>query len=445
VRVDNWLTLDLGELSGREWKVLMKKLTFLDADQRVWEAFRKLPSKHAMRIPRGAWNLIPNRVIYEDERVAPPMPEFDFKLDLDATLPDGRSFEGQKDAVKQMLFQEQGLLILQSGSGKTIIALAFAAVCETKVLVLVHTEDILQQWIEYARTAIPMASIGVIRAEDFSIGDVTIATVQTFSKAVLMNRDLRSAFGAVILDEAHHAPAATFEHIMNQMKGKYRFGFTATDKRADGAHPYMKFVIGPVIVRHKFKSKVPLKVVPVKTNFKYGFRGAWDWGNLLNALITDRKRNRVIAMIAAEQVQEGHSVLVLSRRIEHLQLVYDDLADYVEDGEVEILTGQRSRAERLRILKNFRAGKVKCLLATQLADEALDVPILSRVMLTFPGKHDGRIIQQIGRGIREHPGKKDAIVFDFVDDRVGVLRKQWLRRKQTYNKLKITLAKERKF
>jgi len=262
---------------------------------------------------------------------------------------------------------------------------------------------------------------------------------------VLTNRDLRSEFGAVILDEAHHAPAATFEHVMNQMKSKYRFGFTATDKRADGAHPYMKFVIGPVIVRHKFKSKVPIKVVPVKTNFKYHFRGSWDWGNLLNALTTDKKRNRVIGMIAAEQVQEGHSTLVLSRRIEHLQLAYDVLAEFTVEGEVEILTGQRSRAERLRILKDFRAGKVKCLLATQLADEALDVPILSRIILTFPGKHDGRIIQQIGRGIREHPDKKDAIVFDFVDDRVSVLRKQWLRRKQTYHKLKIPLAKERKF
>lgn len=445
MRVDNYLTLDLSELSKRDWQRLFKKLTFTDADQRVWESWRALPGKHAVRIPRGAWNLLPEDVEYEDKRVAPECEQFDFKLELDATLEDGRSFEGQFDAVKKMIEQEQGLLIMQPGSGKTVIALAFAAVCGTKTLVIVHTEDILQQWVGMAKKAMPDAEIGVIRAEEFRIGDITITTVQTFHKVLLKNKDLRSEFGAVILDEAHHASAKTFEQVLNHMKAKYRFGFTATDKRADGAHPYMKFVIGPVIVRHAFKSKVPLRVVPVKSNFKYHYRGTWDWGNLLNALIRDEDRNFRIAEIVAAEMRAGNPILILSRRIEHLETIYAWIEFAMESNKgIEILTGRRSRDDRLRILSDFRAGKTKALLATQLADEALDVPILSRVMLTFPGKHDGRIIQQIGRAIREHPDKDDAIVYDMVDFRVAPLRRQWLKRKQTYKKLKIKLGRERK-
>jgi superfamily II DNA or RNA helicase len=79
-----------------------------------------------------------------------------------------------------------------------------------------------------------------------------------------MNPEMRARFGAVILDEAHHAPASTFEEILNVMPATYRFGFTATDKRADGREPYMR-TVGPVIYRSKFSSKIPVKVIAVKS------------------------------------------------------------------------------------------------------------------------------------------------------------------------------------
>jgi superfamily II DNA or RNA helicase len=103
-------------------------------------------------------------------------------------------------------------------------------------------------------------------------------------------------------------------------------------------------------------------------------------------------------------------------------------------GEYEILTGKRPKEDRKSILEDFRAGALKCVLATQLADEALDVPILNRVVLTHPGKHEGRLIQQIGRAIRQHPDKTDAVIYDVFDGRVGVLRRQWAQRKQAYKK-----------
>jgi superfamily II DNA or RNA helicase len=63
------------------------------------------------------------------------------------------------------------------------------------------------------------------------------------------------------------------------------------------------------------------------------------------------------------------------------------------------------------------------------------------VILTYPGKHDGRIIQQVGRALREHPLKHDAMIFDIVDDRIGVLRRQWMERKEAYKKMKIPIKK----
>jgi len=151
-------------------------------------------------------------------------------------------------------------------------------------------------------------------------------------------------------------------------------------------------------------------------------------------LIADDERNQTIAEVADAEVAGGNSVLILSRRIEHLGRIAERM-----QYPCEILTGQRSRSDRSRIIRDFREGHIRCLLSTQLADEALDVPRLNRVLLTHPGKHEGRLIQQVGRALRKHPDKKDAKIYDFVDDRVGVLRYQWNQRKRGYKANKITV------
>jgi superfamily II DNA or RNA helicase len=247
-------------------------------------------------------------------------------------------------------------------------------------------------------------------------------------------------FGCVILDECAHAAADSFADILNAMPAMYRFGFTASETRADGNHPYTRFVLGPIIYKHKFESKIPISVVPVKeAKFNYGYRGSWDWRNLIEALVNDEVRNALIASIADEEIDLGNSTLILSREIKHLENIQ---AQMIHKDEVPILKGELPAAERHDILNKFRSGEITCVLATQLADEALDVPILSRVILTFPGKHDGRLIQQIGRALREHEGKTESVIYDVVDDRIGPLRRQWMLRKAAYKKLNIKLRKE---
>jgi superfamily II DNA or RNA helicase len=431
--VGSTLRVEIPELSAEEWRKLENALTFeLDGD--VVISYRRLLTRGYYRIPRGAWNLLPDHIRYTDRRSFPPMPKLIFTNQLDDTEKDAR-FEGQLDAVKSMFEHEQGLIIRPPGTGKTQIALAFAALCQTRTLVLVHTEDILQQWITAAHDSIPGADVGIIRGKEFHIGHITIATVQTLHQKYLdKGKGWWGQFGCVIADEGHHVSAPTWEQVLNHCPAKYRFGFTASPTRADGMHPTMQFIIGPIIHKMKFTSTVDLQVEPVKTDFKFFYRGAFDWMPLLDALVTDEGRNRKVAEIVNREIGEGNSILVLSRRISHL----GDIASFVE-GPSEILTGKRSRADRARILDDFRAGKIRCLLATQLADEALDVPRLNRVVLAFPGKHEGRIVQQIGRALRAHPDKKDAKIYDLVDSKIGVLKHQWSQRKRTYRQNRISV------
>jgi superfamily II DNA or RNA helicase len=114
---------------------------------------------------------------------------------------------------------------------------------------------------------------------------------------------------------------------------------------------------------------------------------------------------------------------LVSKRLEHLSILEDLL--HVEGFRDPIykLTGKDSTEDREYAVQALSAAPA--LLLSTLADEALDIPRLDRIHLPFPQKNTGLITQQVGRVEREHPGKVDAIIFDYVDGNVGPLEKQW--------------------
>ena len=306
-----------------------------------------------------------------------------------------------------------------------------------------HTHDILKQWIDYIENAIPemKGKVGVIQGKTCRIRQITVATVQTLNNSYLTKgREWWSQWGALIADEGHHVAAPSWEAVINACPAYYRFGFTASATRADGMHPSMRFIIGPVIAKQKFSSSVPLTVIPLRTEFAEIYKGRHDWTNLVNKLVENRKRNRQIAKVADREIEEGNSVLVLSRRIEHLEKIAEEMRE-----DCAILAAARvTKKERDEILAAFKSGKIRCVLASPACrQKALDVPRLNRVLLTHPGKHEGRIIQQIGRALRKFDGKDDSKVYDFVDWKVRVLRRQWDHRKRTYIKEGISIKTRR--
>lgn len=434
--VDRWLTIGIPELTKKQWQKLESDLTYTTERDDVVISFRRMIRRGYYILPRGAWFLLPDSIVYQDERTLPRLPRLKFVGKLDDVKRDPR-YEGQSDAVATMFKQEQGLVIRPPGTGKTEIACAFAAEAGTRTLVLVHTEDILQQWVQRVEKQIPelRGKVGVIRGQECKIGQITIATVQTLYRSYLdKGAKWWAQWGCLVADEGHHVAAATWEAVINACPAFYRFGFTASDKRADGLSPSMRFIVGPVIHRQKFSSPVALEVVKAETKFNGVYRGHFDWSSLLDALVRDKGRNKQIAKVVDREVRAGNSVLVLSRRIEHLELIAEAMSE-----DCEILTAKRGKAKRAEILDKFRRGEISCVLATQLADEALDVQRLNRVCLVHPGKHEGRIIQQIGRALRTHAEKEDAVIYDFVDRKVRILNRQWKERRRTYNKNKISI------
>jgi superfamily II DNA or RNA helicase len=264
---------------------------------------------------------------------------------------------------------------------------------------------------------------------------VTIATVQTLRrmKAEAFD-DLVNRFGCVIVDEAHHIPASTFQDVLASVPALYRFGLTATPVREDGLTPLLRMTLGEKLFEIDYARLIDLghlmepTIEQVETRFTFPYGSADDYGAMVEHLVYDDVRNAQIAAIASEEAHAGETVLVLSDRVDHCQRLADMTGGVA-------LTGEMKPSERDDVLTRFKLGEIKIVCATSLADEGLDVPRLSRLILAYPGKAAGRTIQRLGRVMRKGYGKSKPKVYDFVDVNQPVLRSQSLKRARIYRSL----------
>jgi superfamily II DNA or RNA helicase len=431
MRLDSVITMSTEEMTRAQWRKLFEQLTIVDNDGVELQAFDHRSGAGVVVMPRGALTLLPIDLNVSDLRSRPSMPKLKYAKTLDAP-----GYAGQSAAVEAMFEHEYGQVIAPPGRGKTEIALAFIAAAGTRTLVVVHTNDLLKQWVERAAVSVPGLKVGVIQGQTREVAHLTVATAQTLKQYLGAGGKFWRKFGAVIVDECHHSAAETWEWLLNSCPAFYRFGITASEKRSDGRQALVRFNIGPVIYRLKFESAVPMTVVPVVTNFRSRFNGT-QWTKVVRDVVNNQERNALVASVIDREIEAGHTVLCLSRQIKHLDLIYEELAD--KDG-VKIVTGQLTQRKRQEHIQGMRDGNIRCILGTQLFEEGVDIPRINRIILAFPGT-EITALQKIGRGARKFVDKEDCIVYDLFDDKVAVLARQFIERKIWYRSAGITLGK----
>ena len=370
----------------------------------------------------------------------------------------------QEDPVRLALELAYGVIVAPTGSGKSPCGLAIIGQLGRKALWVTHTIDLAKQTLEAAERFLGLEGdqLGLIGDGKQTVGShLTVGLVQSLIQRPVPQWPGLGDVGVIILDESHHVAARTFREVIATSPARYRIGLTATPERADGMHPVLYAVIGPILAEITSQELMDadriLKpvIIPVKTGAKFGFErdlkqaqreaalkrkqgieprkvdpdAADGFNDVLGRLADDLARNQLISELVSCECLAGHSVLVLSPRISHLETLYEMLVWRLGPEPIRTLTGQtRGRAE---IIESARRGDIRVLLATQLADEGLDIPVLDRLVLAMPKRAGSKAIQQIGRILRPAPGKTDAIVYDLVDD-VGVLLSQWRSRRREY-------------
>ncbi|MFQ1943410.1 TOTE conflict system archaeo-eukaryotic primase domain-containing protein [Aeromonas veronii] len=344
----------------------------------------------------------------------------------------------QEIAVSTMLHHDVGGLSAPTAFGKTVTAAAMIARREVNTLVLVHRTELLKQWQERLQTflGVNKGVIGCIGGGKFKpTGKIDIAVMQSLSRKGEVN-PLVENYGQVIVDECHHVGAISFDSILRRTKARYVLGLTATPIRRDGLQPIIFMQCGPIRHTAAKPASAPqdLEVVPRIWSSHIELTAETGIQDVFRQLANDPERTEAIAAEVRTAIALGRKVLILTERIDHLDAIKASLDNLTP--QLFVLHGRLSKRQRSVLVADLAAlppDAPRILLATgKLVGEGFDHPPLDTLILAMPVSWRGTLQQYAGRLHRDHAGKTNVRIIDFVDSGHPALLRMWDKRLRGY-------------
>lgn len=449
ITVGQNITLQKSQLGSVLVGFLKEQLNFLNTEYltkkrlgmslyQVQKYFRLIDeSPKTVSLPRGFLSkllrfLYENDIKYEIGYVTPKLPYVKLKSEV--------KLRGvQPDIVETATQEKQGVIVAPPGSGKTMMGLELIARHRKPALVLVHRQQLLDQWVDRIgqNFNIPKAHIGRYSGAKKSIGkEITVGLLQSFARSSEL-QDMRDKFGTVIIDECHHIPAKTFRSVIAHLNPEFLYGLTATPERKHNDEQLIYIYIGDIIANmadyapDQATPKKKFDIVIRETTLAVPFNWKTDQFDLVAKIISyDTARNQQVIADILEQTNLGRKTLVLSERKEHLKV----LELYLK-GQCETLvfTGDDSAVSRTSKLKQISDGHYQVLLCTgQLVGEGLHIENIEALILAFPFAFEGKLTQYVGRLMHSSSPK---LLIDYHDKQVAFLDRQFKRRERVYKKI----------
>lgn len=360
--------------------------------------------------------------------------------------------DGQLEAAEALSAHETGVLAATTAFGKTVLAAWLIAKRSTNTLVLVHRQQLMEQWVERLAQFLDLPSAGIGRwgaGKHKLTGRVDVALIQSLVRKGNVDPIVEN-YGHLVVDECHHLSAHSFERVARRSKARYVTGLSATVTRKDGHHPVIFMQCGPVRHRVNARQQAPERpftheVLVRPTGFTPEGTPETDprleFQRLCDAVIHSGSRNQLIADEVAAAVSSGRQPVVLTERTEHLDALHSLLAERI--AEVFTLKGGMGRKElkaTLAAIRNPPDAGGRVILATgRFLGEGFDDSRLDTLFLTMPVSWHGTIAQYVGRLHRLQEGKRVARVYDYVDLDVPMLERMFQRRCQGYDAVGYTL------
>ena len=328
----------------------------------------------------------------------------------------------------------RGLVVLATGLGKTLLA-AFAAreIDARRVLFLAHREEILEQAMRAFAQVLPEHSRGMFmgqrRARD---AELLFATVQTLARPEHLSTWPKDHFDLVIVDEFHHAAAASYLQVIEHFAPKFMLGLTATPERGDGAD-LLALCEGRRIHRAGLvegiarKRLVPFTYLGVKDDVDYQAiswrNGRFDPDALDRALLRGSHAEQALAQYLKHAGASPRRGLWFCASIAHADYMAEFLTRH-GIATVAVHSGATG-APRRDSLRRLGAGELQAIAAVDVFNEGVDVPDVDVVVLLRPTESKIVFMQQIGRGLRlpERSLKSSLLILDFIGNHDSFLRK----------------------
>ncbi len=311
------------------------------------------------------------------------------------------------------------LLAHATGTGKTVTAIADAKRLCGRTLFVVHTKDLVNQAVTRFEELWPDVVCGrFLDMVHDTEEHVIVGTVQSISKNLASFKP--DDFVYLIIDEAHHATAESYQQVLKYFKPRFTLGLTATPDRADGQSALEVFrnAAHRLSLREAVErgELVPIRCVRVETNVdltKVRFNEVQYNRRDIEEAILVPGRDRLIVDTYAEHVR-GRKAVVFCVNVRH----GETLASLFQSHDIPArsVSGRMPTKDRKAALDEFAAGTVRVLCACDLLNEGWDCPDVEVLFMARPTLSKVIYLQQLGRGTRRALGKESLIVFDFVDN-----------------------------
>jgi superfamily II DNA or RNA helicase len=334
------------------------------------------------------------------------------------------------DAERHRHGRWQNLVVAATGTGKTIIAALDYQRLRTQfggdasLLFVAHRGEILRQSQQVFQNATRLPAFGemYVGGERPDKWRHVFASVQSL-KNVDLNELPPDHFDVVIIDEFHHAAAATYERILEHFKPRVLLGLTATPERADGKD-ILRWFGGRMAAEIRLWEALDKSLLAPFHYFgindgtdlsavKWRTSG-YDTGELEKLYTADD--GRLVRVL--QQVQRfvtdplAMKALGFCVSVEHAKFM---ARRFTERGIPSVsVDGSTPREERDQALTRLMTGEINCIFSVDVFNEGVDLPSVDTILMLRPTESATVFLQQLGRGLRRSEGKSVCTILDFI-------------------------------
>jgi superfamily II DNA or RNA helicase len=318
---------------------------------------------------------------------------------------------------------QRPLLVLPTGTGKTIIFALLVQRRGGRTLILAHRDELLQQAVDKLRLVDPTLPLGVVQAtHDEHTAPTVVASVQTLSRRPRLAR-LVPDFQTIVIDEAHHAPATTYRRILEYCRawhpdGPLVVGVTATPERGD--RHSLREVFERIVYKKTLLEMmqagylVDLRALQVLLQADFDAlrtqQGDFVEAELETLLLAANAPAQVLAAFQAHAADR--KALLFTPTV---ATAYVMAQTFCAAGiAAEALDAMTPLPTRRAILQRLHTGATRVLANCAVLTEGFDEPSVDCIIMARPTQSLPLYQQMLGRGTRTYPGKTDCLILDVV-------------------------------
>jgi superfamily II DNA or RNA helicase len=369
----------------------------------------------------------------------------------------------QKEALQAwQSFEHCGVVVLPTGSGKSLLSLMAMAQVNRSTLVVAPTIDLMNQWYDLLTEAFKI-KVGILGGGYHELEDVTVTT---YDSAYMHMDRYGNRFGFLIFDEVHHLPGEAYSHAAEMNIAPYRLGLTATLERPDGRHVMLHTLVGPTAYEKGIRElsgeylseynteRIDVNMVAEESveyetaraeftsfleqnNLRLGTLDGWQNFVRLSArssagrrAMLAYRRYRKVALGTVAKLRVLEDLLKRHPRDRMLIFAHDNDTVYTisEQFLIPAITHQTHTKERKNILQAFNKGEILALVTSRVLNEGVNVPEANVAVVLSGSGTIREHVQRLGRILRRREGKHatlyEVISRNTIEDQISKRRRQ---------------------